>query len=212
MSTPLIVALILIALFTAWYWGRVPIIFRNVRPGGLLEHCDSLIRRGDGTKLFIRDERASYNVEVDKYFVSPEEIEITVLVQDYEDGASKILAAISEFDHFDRLVGDPSYAKFALIFRISRDEGTAITGTFKVLSNCLEGLNSAVGRTYELYYENKPIGAERHRSKHAKRLSNSDINDWQRRHAKAFLDKLDKQLMARVAKKNAELDERLRGD
>jgi hypothetical protein len=174
-----------------------------------MEHCDALIRNGDGTKLFIRDESADYEVEVDKYFITSREIEVTIFVKGFEKGASSVLSEMSESRYFDRFAGDPAQERFALIFRISREEKTAISQLSEILLKCLESLNNAVDRTYEIYYRQKRIGGEIRRSKYEQRLTHPDATDRQRRYAKAYLLELDKQLEKRITARNTELHERL---
>jgi hypothetical protein len=212
MSVSLVITIILVSLTALWFWGRQPIVFRAIRPGGLLEHCDALIRSGDGTLMFIKDESKVYRVEVDKYFISRDEIEVTVLVRDHEKGGGGICSAFSNCRHFHRLVRGSSEKKFALVFRIDRDPQTAVQQLFQLLSKSLETLNNSVNRSYEICYKVKSIGREVDRSKYEKRVNQTGMSEWKRRHALEFLSALDKQLEQRVARKNAELDIRLQDE
>ena len=210
MPEPLIATLILVTLFALWFWGRTPIIFRNVRPGGLLEHCDGLIRSGDGTRLFIRDEATDHEVELDKMFASRNSIEVTVLIMNADTDSLKKLTSLTKGPHLNRAIHSPFEGKFALIYRINRDEKSAITQLFEILSKILDGLNSSVDRTYELYYKNRAFGAEVRRSKYEEQLRSTDSTDRQRKHAQSIIDALDKRIEKSIAKKNDELDKRLR--
>lgn len=204
MSTRWIVILSLTGIVALWFWGRQPIVFRQVRPGGLAEHCYGLLLYADMSTLYIRDEGAHQNLKIVKLTASRTEFEIYVQLIGISECRERVVEIANTMPNFVESHSSDGL-NIWLIFRFKRDAKAAGRQLHNFLLPILECMNPSPHRSYELFYKTKSFFGPPKFSKFEERLVSEQSTERQKLIARLVLDKFEARLRKRIEQQRTKI-------